>query len=251
MRFEERCGSLEGRFGLGYYSGDDVLLVRRPVYQYGSVEGLLSRAVSNHFIVSVEKRPSSVFKIESTPPFRYRNFLGVLSASEQLPEGFVSKVMSELPAFLRRDMKSESDAELLFYLFLSCLYDMGRLQSEGLRINFIMEALRTTLALEERFLGGKGAQALKICGCVTNGEHMVAGTIGFPLQVLTLGGLDPCPRCSDQRKTPWMDERRVSHPHCSIVSFVNTEETLDGFVRVRDRDVVGVDPQGEIVSIEV
>jgi len=246
---ERHLASTEGSFGLGYFSGDDVLLVRRPSYQSGSLESLLSRAVCNHFIIAVEKNPPAAFKIESTPPFRYRNFLGVFSAFPQLPEAFANKVMPELPAFLQKDIKSRNGTELLFYLFLSCLYDMGRLQSHRLRIHFIMEALRTTFRLTQMFL--EGEQPFEVCACVTNGEHMVAGTQGFPLQMLTLNGVDSCPRCSNQRKTQWMDERRVSHPHCSVVSFANTEETLHGYTRVRDREIVGVDPQGGIVSMEL
>ena len=250
-RFEKHLGLTGGSLGLGYFSGDDVLLVRRPLYQSGSLESLVSRAVSNHLIVSIEDKPPSGFKIESTPPFRYRNFLGVFSVSERLPDPMVTEIMSDLPAFLQRDMRSDSDAELLFYLFLACLFDMGRLQSQSLRINFIMEGLRSVFGVFQRFFEREGAQQTKLCACVTNGQHMVAGTLGFPLQMLTLNGLDPCPRCSDQRRTPWMDERRVSHPHCSVVSFVNAQEPLEGFVRVRDRDIIGVDPQGGIVSIEI
>ena len=66
-------------------------------------------------------------RTENTHPFRYRQWLfaqtGTVSEFDQVRERLIASV----PEFLRSGIRGETDAEVVFHVFLSFLHDAGRL----------------------------------------------------------------------------------------------------------------------------
>ena len=113
-------------------------------------------------------------RTENTHPFRYRQWLfantGTIQGFSELRE----RLSGSLPEFLRRDVRGETDSELLFHLFLSFLHDAGQLAEALVEPAATRAALRSTLALIDRLCAEEGQPPSTLNILVTDGEHMVA-----------------------------------------------------------------------------
>jgi len=81
---------------------------------------------------------------------------------------------------LRRNVRGETDSELLFHLFLSFLHDAGHLVDGPLDPGATRNAIRSTLALVDRLRAEEGTTTAGMNLLVTDGEHMVESTEARP-----------------------------------------------------------------------
>lgn len=238
------------RLGLGYYSGDEVLLVRRPISQDAEIWSFLGSAVGNFALIGLDDAPSMQFRLETTPPYRFRNYLGVFSVGHISDPEFPEKVLFNLPDYLARDVKTRLPGDLLFHLFLSYLHDMGRLDARSLKVESLLDAMRSTFHLFPKLVRTGPAQPVApLAGCVTNGEHLVAASQGYPLLVLDMKGISPCRLCSDQKITSSQDERRAEHPsvHTIALLMIGASDVSSGPAVAHNGQVVAVNAQGELI----
>lgn len=244
-------GSSRTRLGVGFYSGDEVLLTRRPAGPDLGLQALIGPAVGNHVLIGLDDSPSGHFRLEGTPPFRFRNYLGVWAVGHIQRKDFGDRVLFNLPEYLSRDIKSRLPGELVFRLFLSYLHDMGRLDARTVRPEVLIEALRSTFYLFPKVVEvGPGEAIPPLAACVTNGEHLVAATRGFPAWMRHGIGIEPCPLCSDPTRTRDHDPRRVGHPDVRVSLFLLTgaAEPLPGTAALLEGQVVAVTGTGEVLS---
>lgn len=174
--FEERAvaGQALG-WGLGYYQGGEVLLRRRPlddrpVVSFGEVlRGVRTDALLAH----VRRATVGALRTENTHPFRFRHWLfahtGTIAGYDTLRE----RLIESLPEFLRRNVRGDTDSELLFHLFLSFLHDTGKLQQPQVSPADARAALRSSLALVDRLSAEEGAAPAGANVLLTNGEFLV------------------------------------------------------------------------------
>lgn len=163
-------------WGLGFYQGSDVLLRRRPVDDRDVIEvAALAREVRTDVAIgNVRYATFGEPRTENTQPFRYRQWLFAHAGTVAEFERLRPRLLSSIPDFLQRNVRGETDGELLFYLFLSFLHDAGSLNDLA-PAPMVRTGLRSTLALVDRLCEEEGADDAGPTGfLVTNGEYIVA-----------------------------------------------------------------------------
>lgn len=228
-------------WGVGFYQAGEVLLRRRPVDDRDELQGatLASDIRSDVLIAHVRNATVGSRRTENTHPFRYRQWLfaqtGTIDAFPELHE----RLRASLPEFLRRDVRGETDSELLFHLFLSFLHDSGHLVEEPLNPNTTRAALRATLALVDRLCAEEGKEPSRLNILVTDGEHIVAVHRSAPMAYRLYEG-----RADLERVLGDDSLRRIRLPDAASCHFTLIASDFDklprGWVEV---------PQGSLVTL--
>jgi glutamine amidotransferase len=172
-------------WGIGFYQAGEVLLRRRPIDERQEIDvaNLAKDLRADVLIGHVRAATVGNLRTENTHPFRYRQWLfahtGTINGYPRLRE----RLSESLPEFLRRNVRGDTDSELLFHLFLSFLHDAGDLGDAPVDPSATRKAMRSTLSLSERLRAEEGAAAQEMNLLVTDGEHMVAvhdsATMGY------------------------------------------------------------------------
>jgi predicted glutamine amidotransferase len=163
-------------WGLGFYQGGEVLMRRRPIDERQDLDVAKIAADVRADLVIGHVRHATVgtLRTENTHPFRYRQWLfaqtGTVSDFGQIRERLVASV----PDFLRGGIRGETDAEVVFQVFLSFLHDAGLLSDGFVEPPPVLEALRSTLAVVDGMTAEVGAAPCKLNIMVSNGNRLVA-----------------------------------------------------------------------------
>jgi predicted glutamine amidotransferase len=163
-------------WGLGFYQGGEVLMRRRPIDERLELDvaKLAADVRADLLIGHVRHATVGALRTENTHPFRYRQWLfaqtGTVPEFEQVRERLVASV----PDFLRGDIRGETDAEVMFHVYLSFLHDGGRLNDGVVAADAVREALRSSLAVVDGMTAEVGGEAGKLNLMVSNGEYIVA-----------------------------------------------------------------------------
>jgi glutamine amidotransferase len=163
-------------WGLGFYQGGEVLIRRRPIdeRQELDVAALVSDVRADVVIGHVRQATVGVLRTENTHPFRYRQWLfaqtGTVSEFDRVRERLVATV----PEFLRGGIRGETDAEVVFHLFLSVLHDSGLLGEARVEAPLVRKAIRSSLAAVDGMTAELGAAPAELNIMISNGELVVA-----------------------------------------------------------------------------
>jgi predicted glutamine amidotransferase len=163
-------------WGLGFYQGDEVLMRRRPIDEREELDvaKLASDVRADLILGHVRHATVGALRTENTHPFRYRQWLfaqtGTVPAFEQVRDRLVASV----PDFLRGDIRGETDAEVMFHVFLSFLHDAGRLSDGAVDAKLVREALRSCLAVVDGMTAEVGGEAGQLNLMVASGDQLVA-----------------------------------------------------------------------------
>ena len=209
----------KARIGVGYYNGDEVLLIRRPTIAQVTLDSLLEPVTGNHVLVALETSTSTRFSPWGIPPFRYRNYIGVWSIERTKADDFVEQVLLHVPEYLAKEVKVGDPGELFFYLVLSYLHDMGKLSHREVPKEALTDAVLSALRLLPKLArrGPKEKPPLT-AGVISNGEHVVAGVVGGDLFLLQQHGIERCPLCSEPERSPTHDPKYVAHTFLKVTS---------------------------------
>lgn len=179
-------------WGLGYEQESQILLRKgsvgtRPL----SLARMGSELRTRAFVGVIEGQKGRVPRTpENTAPFRWKGWLfGALGALPSLKERRAA-LLEALPDFLVRNLQGDSDAELLFHLFLA------RLRSHGITLQSLFVPLEATLqALREVLLEleASAGQALEVAVAVSDGRNLVVVDAGVPLMAWRIHGLAQMP----------------------------------------------------------
>jgi len=163
-------------WGLGFYQGGEVLIRRRPLDERPELEvsTIAADVRADLLIGHVRHATVGALRTENTHPFRYRQWLfaqtGTVSAFEQVRERLVGSV----PEFLRGGIRGETDAEVVFHVFLSFLHDAGLLNATAVEGSLVREALRSSLAVVDGITAEVGTKPGRLNLMVSNGGQVVA-----------------------------------------------------------------------------
>lgn len=165
-------------WGIGFYQGGDVLLRRRPNDDRSSLDvASLARDLRSDLIIGhVRAATVGSIRTENTHPFRYREWLFAHTGSIDSYGEIRNRLLESIPEFLRKDIRGDTDSEVLFHIVLSFLHDAGRLQDGGtIDARTVMGALASTASLVDNILGEVGGKAgFPLNAVLTNGELLAA-----------------------------------------------------------------------------
>jgi predicted glutamine amidotransferase len=163
-------------WGIGFYQAGEVLLRRRPIDERAEIDvaGLCKDLRADVLIGHVRAATVGNLRTENTHPFRYRQWLFAHTGTVDGYGRLRDRVSESLPEFLRRNVRGDTDSELLFHLFLSFLHDAGNLGTGHVDPQATRAALSATLSLIDRLRAEEGTSHHDMNMLVTDGEHMVA-----------------------------------------------------------------------------
>ena len=168
-------------WGVGFFQGGEILLKRRPIDDRQEIRlvDMTKDIRADALVAHVRLATVGAPRTENTHPFRYRQWLfahtGTLSGFSTLR----GRLAESLPQFLLRDVRGETDSELLFHLFLSFLHDVGQLDRPAVEPSVAGAALRSTIALVDRLCAEEGAQPSEMNMLLVNGEYLLAAHGGL------------------------------------------------------------------------
>ena len=177
-------------WGLGFYQGGEVLMRRRPIDERPDIDiAKLAGDVRAALVVGhVRQATIGALRTENTHPFRYRQWLfaqtGTVSEFDQVRERLIASV----PEFLRSGIRGDTDAEVVFHVFLSFLHDAGRLSDGPVEGPLVREALRSTLAVVDGMTSEVGSGAAQLNMMLSDGAELVAvhrSSAGMSLRTLS------------------------------------------------------------------
>jgi glutamine amidotransferase len=189
LRARSKGGAPLG-WGLGFYQGGEVLMRRRPIDERPDIDiARLAGDVRADLVVGhVRQATVGALRTENTHPFRYRQWLyaqtGTVSEFDQVRERLVASV----PEFLRSGIRGDTDAEVVFHVFLSFLHDAGRLGDGPVDGPLVREALRSTLAVVDGMTSEVGSGATQLNMMLSDGAELVAvhrSTAGMSVRTLS------------------------------------------------------------------
>lgn len=204
-------------WGLGFYQGDEVLIRRRPIDDRAPVDvAALAADVRTDVLLGHVRAPTvGVLRTENTHPFRYRQWLFAQTGTVSAFDSVHDRLLHTVPEFLRSGIRGETDAELVFYVYLSFLHDQGRLNEDVVEPQMVVEAVRRTVAVVDGMVAEVGAEPPAINLMVTNGQSVVALHRSERMAVRTfVGRQDALGIVGDEhdgrRRTPELDQMRFA-----------------------------------------
>jgi predicted glutamine amidotransferase len=217
-------------WGIGFYQGGEVLIRRRPIDDHASIDvARLSGDVRADLLLGqVRSATVGALRTENTHPFRYRQWLfaatGTLPAFDSIRE----RLGASVPEFLRSSIRGETDAEILFYVFLSFLHDAGRLNEGVSDPKQVRDALRSSIAVVDGLAAEVGGDKARVNVVASDGEHLFAVHAGAPMAHRSYAGkVDADALIGDdptlRRKTP-----ELSQMHFTLLAADFDDESPPG-----------------------
>jgi predicted glutamine amidotransferase len=160
-------------WGIGFYQGDEVLHRKQPTADGEPVDwGKVTRDVSTDCAIAhVRHATVGAFSVDNTHPFRLRQWLfahvGTLASFDTAREN----LLAELPDFLRRNIRGDSDSELYFHLLLAALHERGHLESPSPPHAEVVAAVSMTVKAIDAATGDTQSELNML---LTNGKELYA-----------------------------------------------------------------------------
>lgn len=170
-------------WGAGFYQAGEALHRKLPQPLEGRIEwNQVLEGVRAHVVIAhVREATVGDRRADNTQPFRMRQWLfahvGELAGFAAMRE----QLLGSLPDFLRRNIRGQTDSELLFHVLLSFLHDSGQLDAVDITDAAVASALRSTVALIDRHAREVGAEPSSTTLALTNGRQLYALRRGSPL----------------------------------------------------------------------
>jgi glutamine amidotransferase len=178
-------------WGLGFYQGGEVLHKKRPQLGDGVVDlGAIAGDVRTHCLVAhVREATVGDFRAENTHPFRMRQWLFAHDGTIDRFGALKARLVDQLPDFLRRNVRGDTDSEHLFHVILSFLHDAGQLDNPDVDERAVLQALRSATSLVDRFVGEVGGRPSTLNCVLTNGRQLYALERGRTFSYVERAGL--------------------------------------------------------------
>jgi predicted glutamine amidotransferase len=163
-------------WGVGFYQAGEILLKRRPIDERAEINLVdLTRDVrADTLLAHVRLATVGAPRTENTHPFRYRQWLFASTGTVESFSRLRGRLTEQLPTFLHRDVRGETDSELIFHLFLSFLHDVGELDRPAVEPRAALQALRGAISLVDGLCAEEGAPPTALNILVTNPEYLLA-----------------------------------------------------------------------------
>jgi glutamine amidotransferase len=149
---------------------------RRPIDDRDEIDMAKMCADVRADVVLGHVRSATVgaLRTENTHPFRYRQWLFSQTGTVSQFDAIRERLLASIPEFLRGGIRGETDAEIVFHVFLSFLHDAGRLNDQVVEPAAVRDAIRSSLAVVDGMQAEVGGQPGVSNLAVTNGEFLVS-----------------------------------------------------------------------------
>src|SRR5271154_1939641 len=163
-------------WGLGFYQGGEVLIRRRPIDERQEVDvaALVSDVRADVVVGHVRQATVGVLRTENTHPFRYRQWLFAQTGTVSEFDRVRDRLIASVPEFLRSGIRGDTDAEVVFHVFLSFLHDAGLLGQARVDAAVVRSAIRSSLAVVDGMTAELGAAPADLNVMISSGELVVA-----------------------------------------------------------------------------
>lgn len=163
-------------WGVGFYQSGEILLKRRPLDDRGEVDlaPITKDVRADVLLAHVRNGTIGAPRTENTHPFRFRQWLFAQTGTVETFAALRGRILESLPVFLARDVKGDTDSELIFHLFLSFLHDSGQLDRPSVAPAAARGALSSCLALVDRLCAEQGAAASGLNIVLTCNDYVLA-----------------------------------------------------------------------------
>jgi glutamine amidotransferase len=178
-------------WGLGFYQGGEVLHKKRPQLGDEPVDLVaIAGDVRTHCLVAhVREATVGDFRAENTHPFRMRQWLFAHDGTIDRFAALRARLVEQLPDFLQRNVRGDTDSEHLFHAVLSFLHDAGQLDNPDVDERTVLPALRAAVALVDRLVGEVGGRPSTLNCVLTNGRQLYALERGRTFSFVERAGL--------------------------------------------------------------
>jgi glutamine amidotransferase len=179
-------------WGVGFYQGGEVLHKKRPLLPGEALdwEQLSQNVCSDCVVVHLRQATVGDFRLDNTHPFRMGSWLFAHKGTVDRFDAVRERLLEQMPDFLRRNIRGQTDSEHLFHVILSFLHDGSHLDRSEIDDDAILNAMRSTLALFDRLGAEVGAQGSTYNWILTNGRRMFALRRGLPMVYAHRQGLE-------------------------------------------------------------
>jgi predicted glutamine amidotransferase len=236
----------EGRsnaVGIGAYAQDDVLLRRFPSDAELPLESLAPPHESEALLFHARRLPVGLSLEENTQPFRSRRWLFAHQGRLQDFGGIRAGLLAEVPDFLKRQIRGETDSEVAFALFLRRLWETGRVDDPRLEAEIAGRLLADTARSLSRASARMGAAHTSTVNLLaTNGFILVATRLGSrPLFYTRLEGTDRCEVCGINPSTPEARPGVAAHRRRRTVVVATHVKRPAGWVELTEGTTLAVE----------
>ncbi|MCS6799597.1 MAG: class II glutamine amidotransferase [Myxococcota bacterium] len=170
-------------WGVGFYQGGEVLHRKRPqldgpVDWPEIVEGIRTDCA----ILHVRTPTVGGFRLENTHPFRMRIWQMAHHGTIPRFSAVREALIAQMPDFLRRNIRGETDSEHYFHAVLAFLHDAGVLDTPEADGRAVLPALRSAVAQIDRLVEEAGGGRATLNAVLTDGRSMWAVRRGSPMR---------------------------------------------------------------------
>lgn len=237
--------AVHAAIGVGSYAPpDDVLLHRFPS---NATPADLTRLVydrsSGAVLYHVRDLPVGMSLDDNAQPFRFRKWLFLHVGELEGYRGFKQQLWDELPEFLKRSVRGETDSEVAFAGFLKHLRDSGQLDDPALEPSKAAQILgltarRLEAASAERAPGRRS----RLDFIASNESMLLALRLGpQPLFFRVLEGVSRCPACHlEGSSTPRTQPRVRAHERCRSVAVATHPTRPEEWRELAEGEVLAV-----------
>jgi len=247
-------GRRHNAIGMGWYSADDVLLQRyAPPSAPRDLSELAFAGTTEALVFHARVLPLGMSLEDNAQPFRFRSWLFAHAGELSAYRGFKQRLWEELPDFLKRSVRGETDSEVAFAVFLQQLREAGRLDDRALEPERAAQLLGVTARRLEELASARGAAGKSSIDLVTTNQHLLLATrLGpSPLYFRQLGGRAECERCGLARRTPRTERRIRAHERCRSVIVASHPRSPEGWREIPEATVLAVAPSAEVQLLAI
>ena len=221
-------------WGLAYYENDQPLTRRVPRKVPGPLAfGHLVKSLRSGVVLGqLRADASGTTPFDNTPPFRFRNWTFVFTGKLPEREGLRAQLLESVPSFIRRNIKGESDVELLFHVYLSFLNDTGRLDDPRIQAAVAGRALASAIAFANSVTSFADDG---YCCIASNGSLVLASHSKLPLYLQRKSSYEPVELIPDERPIDYSHLRAIGIVGAAPVSAPGWETVAENAILVANR----------------
>jgi len=158
---------------------------------------------------------------ENIHPFQFKKWSFAHNGTVHFFSSIREQMLENMPPFIRRGIKGNTDSEHIFHLFLSFLHDEGQLERDECSSETVQKALFQTLSTISILASEHGAEQTASSYMLCNGRSLFVLSKGTPTYYTLLEGIQDCEVCRRQTAQPGKDMRQIDHPNLKAVLVVS------------------------------